>query len=708
MNRPSLFVASRPVRRLIPPLVVASLIGWTAPVAAQTNPAEETVPFGAAITEVPVTVPGYDQELTLRYTIAASTVNGQVTRTVLYFPMFTLEQAEVFEEGRFTPMLNTSGVVRIPPGVANVAALVRLRDLLQSVSIRERVLDTIRLQPEVAALGTNVPLAPVGTQGNRVARLFLADPNEGNSRKFLATSQLSGAGQQNPTPECSFALDAADLALLRGGPVPVRAQNLIVTVEQPYRARFTTDNQVLYVSQFASLLSQIRARITPTQDRGPATLLLAPQIPVNVGQSGEVAEEKSFTTYLRQLVQIELHSRAGTTLDPNLTDTLLGQALSFLNLGITLSAEERQNAVASFLLADQLAITLPLGRLEEISAEIREDRNREWSSTFQSAYLKKQANKIKADVNVDGGLFSGFAGGSGSTDIDRSWEREDYVDRKLQDFSHQLSEAAVHLKGNQPVLTGIRFSQNGTVASVDFNEFVGRIGTFRDDFAVLTTSLDFQPYLKELGLAQQVETLLVEHTEVGEVWGGRDRDNNWISDGGAGRKCRVWVPFERPFAQPPKVCTSLRILDIAEGNLRIAINHDQVSTNGFSLIFSTWDDTVSHVLGVSAAWVAVGQTTQNLSRPQALSLPNSTTPAVTQPARAFIREPRLNNSLELPNGQTGAAFNTIPGRTYSVESSFDLQQWMPIASVQARVFAAELPFTPQPNVPQEFFRVTTP
>jgi len=206
-----------PVRCLAQTVTAGLLLAISGPVAAQTNPAEETVPFGAAITEVPVTVPGYDQELTLRYTIAASTVNGLVTRTVLYFPMFTLEQAEVFEDGRFTPMLNTNGVVRVPPGASSAAALVRLRDLLQSVSIRERVLNTIRQQPEVAALGANVPLAPVGTQGNRVASLFLADPNEGNRRKFLATSQLSGAGQQNPTPECSFALDAADLALLRGG-----------------------------------------------------------------------------------------------------------------------------------------------------------------------------------------------------------------------------------------------------------------------------------------------------------------------------------------------------------------------------------------------------------------------------------------------------------------------------------------------------------
>lgn len=704
MNRLSLDVILYTVRRLILTLIVSSLIGWTAPVVAQINPAEETVPFGAAITEVPVTVPGYDQELTLRYTIAASSVNGQVTRTVLYFPMFTLEQAEVFEDGRFTPMLNINGVVRIPPGASSAAALVRLRDLLQSVSIRERVLDTIRQQPEVAALGPNVPMAPVGTQGNRVASLFLADPNQGNSRKLLATSQLSGAGQQNPTPECSFLLDAADLALLRGGPVPVRAQNLIVTVEQPYRARFTTDNQVLYVSQFASLLSQVRARIAPTQDRGPATLLLAPQIPVNIGQSGEVAEEKAFTTYLRQLVQIELRTRAGTTLDPNLTDTLLGQALSFLNLGITLSAEERQNAVASFLLADQLAITLPLGRLEEISAEIREDRNREWSSAFQSAYLKKQANKIKADVNVDGGLFSGFAGGSGSTDIDRSWERQDFVDQKLRDFSHQLSEAAVHLKGNQPVLTGIRFSQNGTVASVDFNEFVGRIGTFRDDFAVLTTSLDFQPYLEELHSAQRVETLIVSHTEIGQVWGGAD--NEWTGDSEA-RRFRVWVPFAKPFSEPPKVIVSLHHVDADKSaNLRIQVEPDQVATNGFRLRFSTWADT--HIFGVGAVWVAVGQTALQLGNSTALRSPDSTVPAVTSPARDFVREPRLNGSLRLGDGKLGAAFNTIPGRTYSVESSFDLQQWTPIASVQAHAFAAELPFAPQPNVPQEFFRVTTP
>lgn|GEM_PF-3088373 len=486
--------------------------------------------------------------------------------------------------------------------------------------------------------------------------------------------------------------------------MPVRAQNLIVTVEQPYRARFTTDNQVLYVSQFASLLSQVRARISPTQDRGPATLLLAPQIPVNIGQSGEVAEEKSFTTYLRQLVQIELRTRAGTTLDPNLTDTLLGQALSFLNLGMTLSAEERQNAVATFLLADQLAITLPLGRLEEISAEVREDRNREWSSAFQSAYLKKQANKIKADVNVDGGMFSGFAGGSGSTDIDRSWEREDYVDRKLQDFSHQLSEAAVHLKGNQPVLTSIRFSQNGTVSSVDFNEFVARIGTFRDDFAVLTTSLDFQPYLEELHAAQRVETLIVAHTEIGQVWGGTD--NEWTEDSEA-RLFGVWVPFEKPFAEPPKVIISLHHVDAGNSaNLRIQVEPDQVTTTGFRARFSTWADT--HIFGVGAVWVAVGQTALQLGNSTALRSPDSTVPAVTSSARDFVRELRLNGSLLLPNGQTGAVFNAIPGRTYSVESSFDLQHWTPIASVQADAFAAELPFAPQPKVPQQFFRVTTP
>lgn len=72
----------------------------------------------------------------------------------------------------------------------------------------------------------------MGITHDRITRFFLADPNDGNRRKFLADSLPSGGGLQNPTPEFNFLLEADDLGLLRRGPLACHPPNWVVAGSQ--------------------------------------------------------------------------------------------------------------------------------------------------------------------------------------------------------------------------------------------------------------------------------------------------------------------------------------------------------------------------------------------------------------------------------------------------------------------------------------------
>lgn len=78
----------------------------------------------------------------------------------------------------------------------------------------------------------------------------------------------------------------------------------------------------------------------------------------------------------------------------------------------------------------------------------------------------------------------------------------------------------------------------------------------------------------------------------------------WVSEGE--RQRRVKVKFEEPFREPPVVQVGFSLLDISTGpSVRADLSAQNVTRNGFDLIFKTWAD--SRVARIHASWIAFGK-----------------------------------------------------------------------------------------------------
>lgn len=79
----------------------------------------------------------------------------------------------------------------------------------------------------------------------------------------------------------------------------------------------------------------------------------------------------------------------------------------------------------------------------------------------------------------------------------------------------------------------------------------------------------------------------------------------WTGEGP--RAERRPVRFDQPFLAPPRVMVGLSMWDIAGGsNQRADITAENVTREGFDLVFRVWGDT--RVARVRAEWLAIGPT----------------------------------------------------------------------------------------------------
>ena len=96
------------------------------------------------------------------------------------------------------------------------------------------------------------------------------------------------------------------------------------------------------------------------------------------------------------------------------------------------------------------------------------------------------------------------------------------------------------------------------------------------------------------------------HIQTGERSGGYQENPDWTLATGTGvRTYRAAVTFNSPFLGAPQVTLALRGLDVAAvNNNRINLVAENITVNGFDIVFITWADTV--VYGVWATWTAIG------------------------------------------------------------------------------------------------------
>ncbi len=78
----------------------------------------------------------------------------------------------------------------------------------------------------------------------------------------------------------------------------------------------------------------------------------------------------------------------------------------------------------------------------------------------------------------------------------------------------------------------------------------------------------------------------------------------WVSEGS--RERRAKVRFAEPFREPPIVHVSFSLLDMSTGpSIRADISSENVTRQGFDLMFRTWAD--SRVARINASWIAFGK-----------------------------------------------------------------------------------------------------
>lgn len=97
---------------------------------------------------------------------------------------------------------------------------------------------------------------------------------------------------------------------------------------------------------------------------------------------------------------------------------------------------------------------------------------------------------------------------------------------------------------------------------------------------------------------------------IGILQGSRVLFSDFVNDGvmwtGEGdRESRHVVKFKEPFLEPPVVQVSISMWDIDnQTNSRADIAAENVTHDGFHLVFKTWSDT--RIARVRADWMAIG------------------------------------------------------------------------------------------------------
>jgi hypothetical protein len=94
--------------------------------------------------------------------------------------------------------------------------------------------------------------------------------------------------------------------------------------------------------------------------------------------------------------------------------------------------------------------------------------------------------------------------------------------------------------------------------------------------------------------------------QTGIKYNGYLENPDWtLKTGNGTRTYRTAVTFNSPFQVPPTVTPALYGQDVEGGtNNRLVLGTEHITTHGFTLVYTTWYDTV--VNSVWASWTAIG------------------------------------------------------------------------------------------------------
>jgi hypothetical protein len=491
--------------------------------------ADDSRPFPADVQKLQTRLSS-DHIATLMYAINAN--------NLFYFPVTSLNLAGwVRSGGPLDPFADTAGNLRFPIGQSAGALCVTFRDFLKNVDLQNEILNNLRTNPLIVGSAAGIVPRAAAVDPVRTARLVLSDPAAGNRRQVLAESLLTDS-DSTFDPKASFYLGADALAVLRR---VGNARYLSVEIEQPYGAQFRTNDVQINLSITADSFARALRSVGSSVGTGPRpTLLLSPRLPLALPPGGVVQRDAEFTSRISRAVRLQVYTREGSSVDPELVQRLIQTALDQAALQLQIDAAERQRTIATVLLEDGLSITLPLARLSEVAASMRTDSQEQWSTAF-TRVIQRQGEVI---VDTDATMVIGIFGGDFNTDVITRWNNKDYVNDRRNFFARQIEEMAGRITGDIPVVTGLRFTDSGSVTNVNVFELENVIGRFTTGIASLLNTRGMMEYVDQLTNALPVEALRVQRTEVGITNVGPSI--NWPGRTGLVQFIEIPVRFAKP------------------------------------------------------------------------------------------------------------------------------------------------------------------
>ncbi len=106
-------------------------------------------------------------------------------------------------------------------------------------------------------------------------------------------------------------------------------------------------------------------------------------------------------------------------------------------------------------------------------------------------------------------------------------------------------------------------------------------------------------------MAKRIEAHLIAVDQGEEVMFSDFEDDGEMWSGQGTRERRKSIRFSEPFADLPSVHCGLSMWDMDHGhNLRADLVTEDVTCEGFTVLFRTWDD--SRIARVRVAWLAIG------------------------------------------------------------------------------------------------------
>jgi hypothetical protein len=396
------------------------------------------------------------------------------------FPSFAVKSASIASGGQSDrgwtfypprPFVDIAGKLNFPDRTYDkkegLQITIEIYDLLQS-DLEAPVLAALKADhPEVVA--NRVRREPDLDDSWQVT-LELLDGAEGGSYVQLGKTWTLDRGNGASSATMKFVIDRDSVEaskLFRAS-----ASDLRLRLESLYGVRFSKSDFVLAGNFLDRQVQEIAAAVTAKAGD------LQPLLFVPVG--GSMKHESNFDALFQRAIDISIEKRAGidssAAPDADLVKSFIDKTLESFQAQTKLS-EQRSDMVVSFILANGLRFTAPLGEVKKISDSFKTEKERKSSELLES--LSKDQLKWGLDVRAKVDVL-GVVGVGGSTKFDYDHATEQQRKELREQFTRDLDEASKMVEGTIPTVTTMDLSSFNRMATSAYFKTKLEQGTFTD------------------------------------------------------------------------------------------------------------------------------------------------------------------------------------------------------------------------------------